>query len=147
MNEKRMTLETFLGRDVSYSSEKTGIYDRLRDDSRSPFVKRTMADVFIFAAVFGFKYKKREKLKSPRPNITANAFDRGQTALLLTIPIMESGGIDVLFHNREAITIIEEYANGGIGLLEDQLLSSIDVDVVTKMASDLRNAARRHAQA
>ncbi len=135
------TLDNFLGRDVSYSAEKRKIYDMLLNDARSPFRGKTMAEIFVYAAVFGFKNKKREKLKKAKPQISAIAISKSHTALLLTIPIIDTNGIDVLFNSEETVSMIEEYANGGIGILGDELLGSAvrAQDPIIKMASDMRD--------
>lgn len=132
------TLEGFLGRNVSYSNEKKEVYDMLLEDALSPFRGKTMADVFVYAAIYGFKQRRREKLKKAIPNISAKAIETPHTALLLTIPITETGGIDVLFDEEAASNIIEEYANGGIDILEDELIGTAGQDPTTKMCSDIR---------
>ena len=135
-------LDTFFGRNTSYSKEKQKIYDRLQDDALSPFKGSTMADIFIYAAVFGFTNKRREKIKKAVPQISAVAFKPRQKSLLLTIAIVENGDIDILFNKEDAISIIEEYANGGIDLLEDQLINNTESDSTVMLASEMRRLAK-----
>lgn len=136
------TLKGFLGRNVSYSDEKRKIYDMLLADPLSPFRGETMADVFVYAAIYGFKKQKKEKLKKAKPNISAIAIEDPHTALLVAISIIETGGIDILFDEEKATNIIEEYANGGIDILEDELIGSAGQDSITKMCSDIREMIR-----
>ena len=135
-------MDTFFGRNASYSKEKRKIYERLREDSLSPFIDSTMADIFVYAAVFGFINKRRDKIKTAIPQISAVALKPRQKSLLLTIAIVEKGDVDILFNKDDAILIIEEYANGGISLLEDQLISNTELDSTTMLASEMRKLAK-----
>ncbi len=132
------TLNNFFGRNVSYADEKTDTYERLRNDTLSPFKGMTMGDIFVYAAVFGFKNRRREKIEKAKPNISAVALSDKQTALLLAISIAETGGIDILFQNDAATRVIEEYANGGIDILESELIGNVDEDAIAKMFSTMK---------
>lgn len=132
-------MDNFFGRNVNYSKKKAEIYKRLLSDKLSPFHSKNMADVFVYAAVYGFNANKKEELETKIPQISAIAFDNRQKAVLLSIAISSTGGIDTLFSSDETITIIEQYANGGIDLLEDNLLGSIHGDAITRMSSKLRD--------
>ena len=133
--------EGFFGRNVSYSKEKFKIYDKLQTDQLSPFKGRTMSEIFVYAAVSGFKSDMREELKQAVPQISAVAFTDKQRAVLLSIAIQKAGNVDVLFDTGMVSKMVIEYANGGIGQLESELIGDVHgADAVTKMASAMRSA-------
>ena len=123
---------------MSYSRKKYPTYKKLQSDTLSPFKDRTMSEIFVYAAVYGFNNKKKEELKDPTPNISAVALSNKQRSVLLTIAISDTQGIDILFKQDDAIRMIEQYANGGIGLLESELLGGIHADAITKMSSSMK---------
>ena len=134
--------EGFFGRNVSYSKEKLTIYDKLQDDPLSPFKGRIMSEIFAYAAAFGFKKGRKEALRQAVPNISATAFTDTQRAVLLSIAIQSEGNVDVLFYPGTVSKIVNEYANGGIDIIESELIGDVDgkADAVTKMASAMRGA-------
>lgn len=114
--------EGFFGRNVAYSKEKFAIYTNLQNDPLSPFKGRTMSEIFAYAAAFGFKRGRKEALKQAVPNISAAAFTDTQRAVLLSLAIQSENNVDVLFYPGTVIKIVNEYANGGIGILESSTL-------------------------
>lgn len=131
-------LDSFFGRNVSYSKKKSNTYKKLQSDPLSPFKDKTMAEIFVYAAIFGFSNKRKAELKDPVPQISAVAFSNKQKAVLLTTVISDTQGIDILFAPDDAIEMVEQYANGGIDLLESQLLGDIHADAITKMSSAMK---------
>lgn len=140
------SIDEFFGRNVSYAKDKYEAYNRLREDSKSPFKGRSMVDIFVSAAVAGFVNKKRSKLKKKTPNISAVAMTPEQKAVLLTIAISTEGAVDILFKKAKVVDIIEEYANSGIDVLESRVSESMYVEPIEKMALDMKEAAK-HWQA
>ena len=132
-----LDLDNFLGRNLSYSSEKLKNYKQLLDDPLSPFKDKTMADIFVYATIYGFINNCREELKNIKPQISSLALSKQHRAILLTIAISHKKNIDILFEPSKAIKIIEEYANGGIGKLESELLGNFTVDVITQLSSNM----------
>ena len=127
-------LNDFFGRDFSYSKKKGEIYDRLHDDAISPFEGGTMADVFFYAAVLGFRIGRREALVKPQPNIPLNAFGDHRVAVLVSMAVSDAETLDVLFHPDKAKTALEEYANAGIDLIEKDMLGGADAEPIERMA-------------
>lgn len=129
-------LDDFFGRNVSYSKSKFKIYERLRADPLSPFKGKNMSDVFVFAAVAGFRHNKKTKLVKAMPQISAVAFSRKQKAILLSLVISDTNGIDILFDAAKATRTVEEYANWGIEEIESELKGNVHgADTITKMSS------------
>jgi dnd system-associated protein 4 len=87
---------------------------------------RTMKDVFMWAVCLGVRQGKRRPLTSKK--ITTifrwTQFDAQiDIPLLKAIAIVESGDINILLHRTDILNIAEEYANGGIYILRESLLT------------------------
>ena len=131
---------------MSYAESKSGIYDKLMADTLSPFRNKTMVDIFVYAAVFGFNEGRQRKIKpkEKKPQISVVAMTQEQKATLLTIAIAHAGTVDILFEEEKAAEIIEEYANYGIDLLEQNMLSSIHGDIIPTLASNIRKDVKKY---
>lgn len=96
---------------------------------------QTYADVLVFAAALGVRYQWRTPItitaKEPAP-INLDIFvSRGYDWLLQLLAITETGNPNILSlydHEAEAerLRIFEEYANGGLIKLRDELKGSVD---------------------
>ena len=116
----RKEWDSFLGRDVAYSREKGSIYRKLMNDSSSIFQNKSYADVFLYAAILGFKNGQYAKLKDRAPNIPISAFNE-KKAILLALVIANTRSVDILLNEHRVLTKIEEYANWGIDELESTI--------------------------
>lgn len=124
---------------MSYSKENLDIYNRLMTDRLSPFREKTMSEVYVYAAVSGFRRNTRVKLTKSVPNISVVAMSHKHRAVLISLAIQEAGDIDILFRPAEVRTMIDEFANGGITRLESELIGDIhEADAITKMSSSMR---------
>lgn len=138
-----LSLNNFFGRNVSYSEEKHEIYKRLQDDPLSPFKGQDMAEIFVHAAICGFNKDKPEPLEKAKPSISAVAITEEQTSILLAIVVDSTGSVEKLFKPTEASRIIEEYANGGIKLLEDEL-GGINGPNIAQMSEEMMSIIKTH---
>jgi len=75
---------------------------------------------FVWAAMVGFFYDRREPLKSPLADkpfslntIMSNSDGEKDAKALLCLCIAKAGSLDILKEPKEAINLINEYANGG----------------------------------
>ena len=129
---------------MSYAESKIDAYNRLMKDALSPFANKTMVDIFVYAAVFGFVEGRSRpiKPKERKPQISVVAMTPEQKAVLLTIAIASTGNIDILFKEDEAAEIVEGYANYGIDLLEQKMLSNVKLDAIPTIASNMRKDAK-----
>lgn len=136
-------LEHFFGRNLSYSEEKLPIYNKLQEYELSPFKDKDMYEIYTYAAVSGFKNNTSVKLQKSIPNISAAAIPRKHKAVLLSLVIQKAGDIDILFDDSKVKKIIDEFANGGIDLLESELIGDPHgADAITKMSSAMRTSIR-----
>jgi dnd system-associated protein 4 len=103
-------------------------------ENNSPF--GTFADVILFAAVLGAKHKQRRALgeiskKEPGPISIEILLARGYDPVMKLIAIAATENINVISPDRsdfeqQRIQIFEEYANGGLDILEQELRGSVD---------------------
>jgi dnd system-associated protein 4 len=103
-------------------------------DNNSPF--QTYADAILFAAVLGAKQNQRVALgeiskKEPGPISIDIFISRGYDPVMKLIAIAATENINVISPDRadfeqQRINIFEEYANGGLELLEQELCGAVD---------------------
>ncbi len=104
------------------------------DGGNGPF--KTFADVIVFAAALGVKYKKRvpfEEVSKREPSpIRLEVFiSLGYDVVIKLLGITETKDIQILSPYEEEFEkqrneIFEEYANGGLEILQTELRGSID---------------------
>ncbi|GCL39427.1 hypothetical protein SR1949_45530 [Sphaerospermopsis reniformis] len=104
------------------------------DGGNGPF--QTFADVIVFTAALGVKYKKRVPFeevskREPVPIRLETFISMGYDVVIKLLGIVETENIQILSPNDEEFEkqrneIFEEYANGGLEVLQDELRGSID---------------------
>ena len=82
-----------------------------------------MIDLFLFAAVYGFKHCKPQKI-SPKPErpFRWSNFNDDDSTLIKAIALNVTKDAEVILNKEKMLRIVEEYANGGI----DELISIIE---------------------
>lgn len=90
--------------------------------SRAPRIFPSMAEALVFAALIGFKAKRREEIIKPRSNpIASQIFESAQiNGYVFLIGVASSKDIDVLRDEsvQEAVLAFEEYAFGGFSEIQ-----------------------------
>jgi dnd system-associated protein 4 len=104
------------------------------DGGTGPF--QTFADVIVFAAALGAKHKKRVPLgeiskREPSPIPQEQFIVRGYNTVINLIAITETQDIKVLSleegnNNEKRNYIFEEYANGGLEILQSEIRGAVD---------------------
>ena len=103
------------------------------ESSTGPF--QTYADAMVFAAALGAKRKKRSPLgtiaKEPSPIALEVFVSRWYDRVLKLLAIAETQDTKILSPTDEIaeekrIHIFEEYANGGLDILRDELRGAVD---------------------
>ncbi|BDI15089.1 hypothetical protein ANSO36C_08910 [Nostoc cf. commune SO-36] len=104
------------------------------DGGTGPF--NTFADVIVFAAALGAKHKKRVALgeiskREPSPIPQEQFIVRGYNTVINLITIAEIKDIKVLSlqegnNNEKRNYIFEEYANGGLEILQSEIRGAVD---------------------
>ncbi|OYE01752.1 DNA phosphorothioation-associated protein 4 [Nostoc sp. 'Peltigera membranacea cyanobiont' 232] len=104
------------------------------DGGTGPF--NTFADAIVFAAALGAKHKRRVALgeiskREPSPIRIEYFASMGNDILIKLLAINETKDIKTLSLNEEEYerqrnSIFEEYANGGLEILQNELRGSVD---------------------
>ena len=122
-----------LERRIAYSKDKTEVIRRLQavEDSTGPFA--LIADVLVFAAAVGIKRNRRSPLAEPLAEpIRQSVFDRqGYDTMMNLIALHADPKPSVLSDSDEAVDTraraFEEYANGGLEVLQEEIRGARDV--------------------
>ena len=109
---------------VNIGGSAVPIYKELTENTSvedSPF--RTMKDVFMWAACFGYRNGNRQELPpGEKTSVRREVFTENDFVILKAIAIAATGRVEVLAETGDILTIAEEYAQGGIHDLKSQLL-------------------------
>ncbi len=119
---------------IKIAKDKAKLVKELKaaEDTTGPF--QTYVDVMLFAAALGAKRKKRVALvefaKDLDP-IRRDYFDNNRCELVLNLlAISETQEQKILADDEksdeERLKIFEEYANGGLEILQDELRGAVD---------------------
>jgi dnd system-associated protein 4 len=97
---------------------------------------QTFADVVVFAATLGAKHKKRVPLeeiskKEPAPIRLEQFISMGYDPVIKLLGVVETQDVKILSLTEEELEnqrnqIFEEYANGGLEILQGELRGAID---------------------
>jgi dnd system-associated protein 4 len=103
-------------------------------DTTGPF--QTYVEVMVFAAALGIKYKKRIPLgeiskREPSPIPQENFASLGHDLIIKLLGMTEIQDINILSSREEEYEdqrtqIFEEYANGGLEILQNELRGAVD---------------------
>lgn len=81
-----------------------------------------MAYIFVFALAYGIHYNIRKSLTDRRPTISKNFLENNFGWLIRAVAIHASPkGIEIIPDEAEIYHIAEEYANGGISYIQNEL--------------------------
>ncbi|MDJ0687343.1 MAG: DNA phosphorothioation-associated protein 4 [Xenococcaceae cyanobacterium MO_188.B32] len=121
---------------IKVAKDKAELVQKLLDTKGTTGAFQTYADVIVFAASLGAKYQKRVPLKEisnsePAPISLEVFISRGYDWVIKLIAVTQTQDIKVLSTEdpkiEEArVQIFEEYANGGLAKLKDELRGAVD---------------------
>jgi dnd system-associated protein 4 len=118
---------------IGIDKDKADLVNALVNDNTGPF--QTYADVLAFAAALGAKYKRRIPLenvaKEPAPISSEVFISRGYDLVIKLLAIAETKDPKILSPyeiaaEEERGIIFEEYANGGLEKLRNELRGTVD---------------------
>ena len=132
-------------RRVRRPKQHVGLFASLTDSAKEgPF--DTYKDVLLFASALGFERDCRKPFDSTEEPIAWDVFKPSDRAIVNLISLADQGELAVLSDDRieERITVFEEYANGGLEILEREVISGtrtimsslIDLLIETKHTDD-----------
>ena len=121
---------------VKVAKDKAELVQKLLDTKGTTGTFQTYADIVIFAASFGIKHQKRVPLKEisqsePAPISLEVFISRGYDWVIKLIAIADTQDINILSAydvdaEVERVKILEEYANGGLEQLREELRGAVD---------------------
>jgi dnd system-associated protein 4 len=120
---------------IKIAKDKAELVQRLLDEKRTTGMFSTYADVIAFAASLGVKHQRRSPItevsqSEPAPISLEVFISRGYERLIRLIAVVSTEDIKVLSSEAEsaeaAILIFEEYANGGLEKLQQELRGAVD---------------------
>ena len=103
---------------------------------RAPF--ESMKNLFMLAAFVGYQMKKRVPLDSYTDFNWQALNDNQYSPLLRALALSETGDVKVLKDNSTILNIIEEYANAGIEIIQQQV-ENMSGDKVMNLVDLLAN--------
>jgi len=118
--------ETTAPRDIGIEKSTHPFYERIKQGNILPELKKyEMAYIFIFAMAYGVHYGKRKKLDDRRPTISKNFLENNFGWLIRAVAIQSSPeGVEIIPDEAEIYHIAEEYANGGINYIQEEIDAS-----------------------
>lgn len=131
---------------IRISKDKADLVIKLVEEPTTPF--ETYADVVVFAASLGYSRNKLIPLtaNAQRPEIRSSTFSgRGYDTAINLLAISHTNDQNILGSDEESnsnkIRIFEEYANGGLEIIQDRLRGSIDyLDTILLLLASERNS-------
>ncbi len=121
---------------IRIAKDKADLVQALTGSKETTGPFQTYADVVVFAAALGVQGKKRVTLgtisqKEPAPIGLEIFVSRGYDLVLKLIAIAETKDTKIISPSDSAaqekrIRIFEEYANGGLEILRDELRGAVD---------------------
>jgi hypothetical protein len=117
--------ETEAPRELAIEKSKHPFYDKLKKGEYLPeFKGQEMVYLFAMAMAYGVYHKKRKPLKGFQRSVSRSFMEKEFGWLIKAVAISVSEeGVDVIPDQANIYKIAEEYANGGIELIERQLKS------------------------
>ena len=120
---------------IRVAKDKADLVKALVDAENTTGPFQTYADVMVFAAALGAKRKKRSPLgtitKEPSPIALEVFVSRGYDLVFKLLAIAETKEAKILSlfdetSEEKRAHIFEEYANGGLEILRDELRGAVD---------------------
>ena len=121
---------------IKVAKDKAKLVQKLLDTQGTTGAFQTYADVIAFAASLGAKHQKRIPLKEasssePAPVSLEVFISRGYDWVIKLIAVTETQNLKILSTTdpkaeEERVKIFEEYANGGLAKLRDELRGAVD---------------------
>ena len=121
---------------IRVAKDKAELVQKLLDTKGTTGAFQTYADVIVFAASLGAKFQKRVPLKEisnsePAPISLEVFISRGYDWVIKLIAVTDTQDIKILSTDNpkieeERVKIFEEYANGGLVKLKEELRGAVD---------------------
>jgi dnd system-associated protein 4 len=117
-----------------------------KDSNKDFFATKT--DIYLMAAVIGYKNKQKLKSKSTQSIRQARELSLDQDLIIYTIGFAENNSIDFLVpepgYRKTLFKLIEEYANGGARMLYD--MTMYQNDKIKPLDQKVYNLLKNHGR-
>jgi hypothetical protein len=134
-------IETEAPRELAIDKSNHEFYERLKKGKELPELKNyEMAYLFAIAMAYGVYYNKRKPIQKGhiQRSIVRSVIDKQFGWLIKSIAISISDeGVEVIADRTKIYQIAEEYANGGIELIEEEIKNSKPGEFEINMESEL----------
>lgn len=124
---------------IKIAQDKAELVKSLLASKETPGLFQTYVEVMIFAAALGVKYKKSVPLRDttkrdPSPIPQENFASLGYDKIIKLLGIVETNDIQILASREDEYEdkrtqIFEEYANGGLEILQTELRGVVDYEI------------------
>ena len=85
---------------------------------------QTFKDVFMLAACLGAKYEASEPIAASRDIFNSDVFDeKVDVPIMMALAYQKENNLAALSNERRVLDIVQEYANGGIAYLVEEIVS------------------------
>lgn len=121
---------------IKVAKDKADLVQKLLETKGTTGVFQTYADIVIFAASLGMRYQKKIPLEEisqsePAPISLEVFISRGYEWVINLIAIADIQDPKILTTNNseieaQKIAVLEEYANGGLAKLREELRGAVD---------------------
>ena len=121
---------------VKIAKDKADLVQKLLDTTATTGIFQTYADIVVFAAALGMRHRHRVPLQEvsqsePAPISLEVLISRGYEWLIHLLAIAETQETTILTTDNseveaQRIVILEEYANGGLAKLREELRGAVD---------------------
>lgn len=121
---------------IRVAKDKAALVQSLLESNNSTSPFQTYADVLVFAAALGARYNKRAALEAiattePAPIALEVFVSRGYDLVIKLLAITAQGDPHILSVREptaetQRLLIFEEYANGGLEILRDELRGAVE---------------------
>lgn len=138
---------------VYIEEDKASLFRALKASDGEAGVFQTNGDILTFAAVLGFKRGQRKKLgkrstKNPDPVLQDQFRD---PHIINLIAVLATGDPKILTtdeeYDKQRVTIFEEYANGGLEILQRELKGVVDyLDKLLLLLSSEQNPSNSNEE-
>ena len=110
---------------INVEMKKKKDFDLLKEDKTSFFFGKDHKDVFLMAMVYGFLNNSVKPLgeKHSGGHCRVETLNERDITLIKAVAVKKTGSLDVLLNLKEVYSIAEQYANGGISYLKNDVFS------------------------
>ena len=110
---------------INVEAKKKKDFDLLKDDRASFFYGKDHKDIFLMAMVYGFHKSTFKPLEEKHSggHCRVETLNERDITLIKALAVKKTGSLDVLLDLKDVYSIAEQYANGGISYLKDDVFS------------------------